>query len=400
MASRSCRKQAVESEEISEIPEIQGSEVEIEDEVESKEGELRSKTGELIEMQIVEDDCIKISIVSGAFRYEDTLRNFIKCQKPKDFMTADACREVILEDIEKFTMKANETNINVSYNVFKKNFIRFELPRVEIIGEIDTEMKVKVINERLAKLEASVFPKPVPHDKERTFIHVYPKWKTFEEFKKLKDYKYFDAVNNPPASFLQLYTEANQQKRLILETKQGIRLGFSFIYKISSENDLDLCLTNVGINTGVNVYNLYYPNRAAPEDRKLDIEFQRVRSESSDMTRQGKSAMLIFDEQYFYKSVEVPKYKSTKFFNPCLINYFKKIILGWIILNIKDIYDKEINFNVKLGIKESVLTITWSKDTDPEIIRKIEEEEMRCENFKICSYELPRKWTGSIYDSC
>lgn len=131
----------------------------------------------------VSENTFKILIETyGKITYEVEIKEFLSCQKPKPFLNDESCKEYVKENYK--DMKINFYKLQISSEPMKGKFIVFGLKKVErFMGETDLLVRVEELERQIDELN----PYEVVEQ------HIYPKWKSIEEFKELDSYKYFEA---------------------------------------------------------------------------------------------------------------------------------------------------------------------------------------------------------------
>jgi hypothetical protein len=132
-------------------------------------------------------------IISAKDRIGQTYRcivtNYKTPQYPKVMLTDEAFADTVLEELSKcrygYDQKANHVlaSIPLIKNKLDARFILIPVPEE---GEADYKTQLQELRIALDRLE--------PYEVIET--HTYPQWDTLDEFKRLPDFKYFDAAEN------------------------------------------------------------------------------------------------------------------------------------------------------------------------------------------------------------
>jgi hypothetical protein len=120
-------------------------------------------------------------------KYELVIQDLNLIQFPQPFLNSEICKQLLLDKINEFNYRYKPETDQVEiwkYMIGNEFGIRCFLKRV--ITEIDWTAKVQHLELLIDQLD----PYEIIHE------HQYPIWDSMEEFKKLPDYKYFDAVVN------------------------------------------------------------------------------------------------------------------------------------------------------------------------------------------------------------
>ncbi len=305
-----------------------------------------------------------------------------KYQHPNPFLTPDAFKSIILENISDFKAEYNEISdsINLRYDCMAKNYILLVL-KCDQVGELDIPATLSQLDSRLSALE--------PFD----VIHVakYPSWRDFDEFMKLPGYKYIEASQNP-MSYIKTDDVADARGRIANTTYylgKYKETGMKYMYnlpgietgRVESLNSIDL-LSHHKHKGGVQGW--YMDARDVDiEDRELPIIQQRC-NESNEQNQL---------KYYFTKSVKMITPKEIPTINSFVLYYILTYIRGWVLSHHESFAMKDLCLDVFVTDNKCTFVLKAEKyksmGTSPS--GEIREYYMALGNVLINGFKMTRK---------
>lgn len=312
-----------------------------------------------------------ITVFHDDVKYIGVVSNFITCQN-KPFLTEEECSRIILNcnDTEygirkSFSLK--QDMISIKFTIIKDRFIHFDCTRYIETEEESMKSKIVRLEKRIIQLEKMLFDDGYPNK----HVHIYPKWSTLDEFKKLPDFKYFD---------IDMFHVIPEKTSIDGKTKYtGEIYGITYYintgnpqpkYKNvwciihNSNNDVgtfgSFIVSKAYYNCKFGKYEIVPMMITEPEDRILEIEEKRIGDHISSIPHH-----LVNDYKYplyyhFTKSVEVPVHKS-RAISKWFIEYLARYVRGWMIDNYEKLIFKYIKCEVIFSSDVKII-ISWSDE--------------------------------------
>lgn len=264
-----------------------------------------------------EGHAIIISTTYNDKTYSCVVTNFIECQKPKPFMYEDnvikaikRCDCKFYNPIERQVVIGKET-ITLKIPILFDDYIEFVLKEELQTTEDLLMTKIAKLEKRIAELEEKnllcglMGNRGMSHT--TTHTHIYPKWKTIEEFEKLPGFKYFEAYKNYSPLYHYIKIKGVDYKY------SGESYGLKYTLPANKDK-----------MTSTNKIRIWYKN-LDPKDRELEIIKERYKD-------RRESHMYLFS-----KSAEVYMHKDSELVSDWIIEYMKQYMIGWFIVNQQEV---------------------------------------------------------------
>jgi hypothetical protein len=275
---------------------------------------------------------------------------------PQKYFTAAAYVEYLKDNIDKIQFRDNPAVYEL-VNIRMTQVIR-DMTLADLKRELDAaKVEIKELRKTIATLSSDGY--------ECIHTYEYPSWATYEEFKKLPGWKYFEAAENYKSHVYEkkINPDSNGASPCIkLKDNTEIQISDKFTYCQSGCKLINMVKNTTSIQgtDKINEDELY---NKLPE-LIIDSLFYNnyIAGKTSDYSFRDNNQM----PQLFRCSINTFVYQNKKYDSHSPITdpfnfYIKLYVYGWLILNIDDIQNKRSYVAIEIINKKAIIKIMATK---------------------------------------